>query len=90
MGLIFTGRAFQEEGNLFSVIVSWSNMKHLEVALWEVPRFHARERSNTWSRTVSCILHVTWHPSKYSVVKTVVMTARATDSLSALETAPYL
>jgi hypothetical protein len=60
MGLNFTGQAFQEEENLFSVRVSCSNMKHLEVVLWEVPRFHAREGSNMCPRTVSCILHVTW------------------------------
>jgi len=40
-------------------VLGWSNMKHLEVVLWEVPRFHAREGSNMWPQRVSCILHVT-------------------------------
>jgi hypothetical protein len=65
-------------------------MKHLEVVLWEVPRFHAREGSNLWSRTDSCILHVVWHPNKYSVDKTAVMKGKAAGSLNALDTSPYL
>lgn len=65
-------------------------MKHLEVVLWEVPHFYARKGSNMWPRTVSGILHVTGHANKHSVVKTAVIRTTATDSLSALETAPYL
>jgi hypothetical protein len=40
-------------------VLGWSNMKNLEVVLREVPRFQAREGTNMWSQTVSCILHVT-------------------------------